>query len=395
MVRSLRRYQLTADLVGAGLFFLLPFPFVFFASDGGVDTIVLLTMAAALAVRRLSPGIALAIAWASAITQMALHATAPAFADIAVFAVLYVTAAYGGRVVRWIGLGSVGVGAIVATLYLAVLPWIAQYVGWLGFASGYDRPAGEMLHSAVFLFVGSLAALGLPWTIGLLARTYVRARESRRAQRAAEQDVVVEQERNRIARDMHDVVAHSLAVVIAQADGARYARAADPGAVDDALVTIAATAREALGDVRILLAQLRHTESAGPQPVVEDLDRLLEQLRASGLIVDRQERGTAVPLATGRQLAVYRIVQEALTNVLRHGDTGREVRLLFDWQGSSLVVSVESATRPGVVANPAGHGLAGMRERAILAGGTFAAEQRDGHYLVTARIPTGAEAVSR
>src|SRR5690606_25299861 len=138
----------------------------------------------------------------------------------------------------------------------------------------------------VFFLGGAFVAMfGLSWTLGLLARTRRTARESRQAQERAEfeeaqarQDVIVEQERNRIARDMHDVVAHSLAVVIAQADGARYAQASDPDATSAALTTISNTAQEPLSHVRILLGQFRHRHGGSLQPVRDDRDRLIEQM---------------------------------------------------------------------------------------------------------------------
>jgi signal transduction histidine kinase len=244
----------------------------------------------------------------------------------------------------------------------------------------------------------------LSWTFGLLGKTWRGAREAGQARVLAERQkidaqrsVVVEQERNRIARDMHDVVAHSLAVVIAQADGARYARAKDPDAVDAALTTISSTAREALGDVRILLGQLRHNQDEAPQPVLADLGRLVDQVRGSGLPVRFEQEGESVPLGTGKQLAVYRIVQEALTNALRHGDTSRETLVSLHWGQKDLAVAVSSALR---LAEPAaepelglGHGLSGMRERAILAGGSLTAEPHAGRFLVTASLPLATVAV--
>jgi signal transduction histidine kinase len=164
-------------------------------------------------------------------------------------------------------------------------------------------------------------------------------------QRAAQRNVVVEQERNRIARDMHDVVAHSLAVVIAQADGARYARAQDPEAVDAALTTISTTARDALGDVRILLTRLRQDDAAGPQPVLADLDRLVEQMRSTGLDIEWTTTGSPTTLGSGAQLAVFRIVQEALTNALRHGDAGRAVYLTLAWTDGWVAVTIDNAVR--------------------------------------------------
>ena len=122
------------------------------------------------------------------------------------------------------------------------------------------------------MLIAAAFALLLAWTIGALVRAALRASANREAQERAEAEAVVEQERVRIARDMHDVVAHSLAVVIAQADGARYAAAADPAVATAALGTISTTARAALADVRLLLAQLRHSEGDGPQPTLADLE---------------------------------------------------------------------------------------------------------------------------
>ena len=137
----------------------------------------------------------------------------PSVVDIAIFGVLYVTAAYGTRRVFWLGFASAIVGALVITVYL-----------FLGRRSRSGGLTLRTIPTALAVLVAAAFALLLAWTIGALVRTALRARENREAQERAEAEAVVEQERVRIARDMHDVVAHSLAVVIAQADGARYAR---------------------------------------------------------------------------------------------------------------------------------------------------------------------------
>jgi len=377
MFRPISRSQLVVDLVAAGVFALFGWLGVQRSDTGASDLVVLVGFAAALALRRLSPGLALGVAWAAAILQMATSAITPTVSDLAVLGVLYATAAYGGRVVRWAGLASAGVGALVASGYLVLVPQ------WNGGTSG---TVDEVTRAFLTSFVGLLALLGLSWTLGQLARIYRRARDSRRAQVAAEQEVITEQERNRIARDMHDVVAHSLAVVIAQADGARYARASDPAAVDTALTTIAATAREALGDVRVLLSQLRHSEGESPQPALDDLDRLVEQLRDSGLTIERTSSGPPHPLPAGQQLAVFRIVQEALTNALRHGDAVSPVTLDFAWTDQDVIVTVANALRSGSVQGPGGHGLAGLRERATLAGGSVTAGPDGRRWVVRARL---------
>jgi signal transduction histidine kinase len=249
---------------------------------------------------------------------------------------------------------------------------------------------------AIIGFISALALFGLSWVLGLLVSTWRTAREGKAALRFAEADraetvreVAVEQERTRIARDMHDVVAHSLAVVIAQADGGRYARAANPEAADEAFRTIATTARVALADVRVLLGQLRSNESAGPQPTLENLDRLVDQLRTAGLTIVRTDTGSAAPLGPGRQLAIYRIVQESLTNVLRHGDAAVAVMLGFTWLPTGVHLRIDSGLRNSAdtAAAPFGHGLDGMRERAVLAGGTFTARVAQDRFVVGLSLP--------
>ncbi len=193
----------------------------------------------------------------------------------------------------------------------------------------------------------------------------------------------------RIARDMHDVVAHSLAVVIAQADGARYAASADPAAATAALGTISTTARAALADVRLLLTQLRHAESEGPQPTIADLEELYAQVRAAGveLRVDI-DPAPALPPPAAVQLAVYRILQEALTNALRHGDGG-PVTVALAWHADRVELEVRNRLRPGDRPAESGHGLIGMGERASLVGGRLNAADRDGEFVVSATLPIG------
>lgn len=383
MFRSLRRYQVVTDLSIALVFLLLQVASLTTVSNVFPTLAVSLIFTASFALRRVSPVLALGGAWLGAIAQMTSGLEAPQFFDLAVLAILFTTASYGGRIVRWTGLGSAVLGSLIATAYLMLFNGGRNLLG-----GGVFLP--PVLSQSVLLLFGCLATLGLSWTLGLLARTVRRSRESRAAQIVAEQDVIVEQERNRIARDMHDVVAHSLAVVIAQADGARYARALDPDAVDVALTTISTTAREALGDVRILLGQLRYSQGETPQPMLGDLDALIDQLRSSGLRVSREARGEERPLATAPQLAIYRITQEALTNALRHGDTDREVRLVFEWKTDVLRLVISNA-----LGDPRnrdenlvlGHGLAGMRERCVLVGGTFFAGIDDGRWVVTSTFP--------
>jgi len=411
MFRSLRMSQLVVDIVVACAFLLLCTAMTFggsfsygLASVGGLWHIaVLLGMSGALAIRRVAPGLALGIAWATALVQMA-SGVSPNPVDLATFVVVYTAAAYGSSRSRWLALASSLVAPLAITAYVVV----AEGFGELGMCLQFEYSycvgyVPNLAGRAAGWFVAFAFAYLLAWTIGQVVRTRIRAGETRQAMLAAEREVAAEQERTRIARDMHDVVAHSLAVVVAQADGARYATRANPAAAEDALRTIAATAREALGDVRVLLAQLRYQQEDGPQPSIGDLEHLLEQLRASGLQVLREDAGAPLALGTAQQIAVYRIVQESLTNALRHADVTHVVLVRFAWTSHGLELAVvsrmpEVRARTGVIpttASASGHGIAGMRERASLGGGWLRAGVDGDRFVVTAWLPyqpTGAHA---
>jgi signal transduction histidine kinase len=183
---------------------------------------------------------------------------------------------------------------------------------------------------------------------------------------------------------MHDVVAHSLSVVIAQADGGRYAGRADPAVASDALEAIAATGRQALADMRSLLGVLREEgrEEYAPQPDVAAIPGLVEDVRASGLDVDLLVEGSPSELPAGPQLAAYRIVQESLTNVLKHAGPAGRAWVRLPWRPDALELSVlddgRGASAAMVEADGAGQGLLGMSERARLHGGRVDAGPRPG-----------------
>jgi len=396
--RSLKPHQLGVDIAVALVFLAIAWPLEALAS-GGIGPLfepslkslaaaaIALLFSGAIALRRVSPALALAIAWVGALLQIGLGRP-PSFADFAIFAVLYTTAAYGSKAVYWCGFASALLGAVVITVYLTAGPLYAG--GGLTW---------ENLPFALIMLVAAAFALGLAWTIGALVRTALRARENRLAQQRAEAEAVAEQERVRIARDMHDIVAHSLAVVIAQADGARYAAASHPAAAAEALGTISTTARSALADVRLLLTQLRHSQGAGPQPTIADLEALYAQVRAAGveLRVDVDPAPPGVPPAAV-QLAVYRILQEALTNALRHGAAGGPVDVSLSWHPDRVDLSVRNplGAASGSVESRApgtarGHGIIGMRERAQLAGGRLDAGQDAGAFTVRATLPIRGE----
>ncbi|BDZ50918.1 two-component sensor histidine kinase [Frondihabitans sucicola] len=417
--RRIRTHQVVIDVLIGLVVGLITLPFDLHANP--FSLVITLGMAVALAFRRLSPATALSVAWATAAFEM-LTLSTPQVSNLAICAVLYASAAYGSARVKWLGLGSVGIGAAIGMFYVTFAQ-LALFGVLHDVSSATDLV--RLLLQIGITFLGFLALLGLPWVGGQLVRTRYAARESRdrqlvaerEAARAenvatqaereaarAERDIAVEQERSRIARDMHDVVAHSLAVVIAQADGARYAYKADPDSVEENLGTIAATAREALVEVRVLLGQLRHSQGAAPQPVLGDLEKLVEQMTTAGLSIDLRSSGVPAQLGSNRQLAIYRIVQESLTNVLRHGDTTSSVDVLFDWRPDDLTIIIASTLRATTPLDSdalttsgqyrpderRGHGVVGMRERATLAGGTLTTHQAGGRFIVRANIPSTA-----
>lgn len=395
MIRSVPRLWLVLDIVGAAFAFLVTTPLSFvmiveqlssWLGTGplsiSLTILVSLAMWAAAAIARLAPLPALMIAWAAAIVQMAAGLS-PALYDTAVFVVLFATAAWGTRTVLWMGGGSTLAGGVIAGVYLAVL-----------FDSGMiqdEQAALRRLALGVLMGSSVLFSLVISWGAGLLWRVVLNGRRTREAQIAAEAVAAAEQERVRIARDMHDVVAHSLAVVIAQSDGARYAAAADPAQATAALTTIGQTARAALADVRLLLAQLRHRQGQGPQPTLADLETLYGQVRAAGI----EPRVTVDPMPPGEppaaiQLAVYRILQEALTNALRHG--GGDVDVHLAWEMDRVRIRVENAVTGDASASAGtggGHGIIGMRERAQLVGGTLSAGRDHDRFVVDAALPIG------
>ena len=203
----------------------------------------------------------------------------------------------------------------------------------------------------------------------------------------------VSEERSRIARELHDVVAHQMTVMTVQAEGARrVADGADPRLVE-ALETIRVAGHSALAELRRTVDLLRtpDEESATePLPRLSDLPRLVERVRAAGVPVELEIRGAPQPLSDGAELSAYRIVQESLTNAVRHGGPGVSAKVSIEYDPDRLDVSVSDDGR-GASSQPSpygGHGIVGMRERIAVLGGEFqAGPKAGGGYLVRASIP--------
>ena len=246
-----------------------------------------------------------------------------------------------------------------------------------------------------FVIVALFGAFGLGggWGWRQLRRSAAlegRLSETAERSRTAERDVLMELERNRIAREVHDVVAHSLAVVIAQADGARFAAETKPASVAPALEAIADTARRALGEVRTMLHDLRTSGEGGAVPGQDDLVGLVEGIRELGVEVEEATFGQPMPLAEHTGLALYRVAQEALTNSMRHGDRAAPVGFELDWGDREVVLVVTNAVPAEVVpaTERSGHGITGMRERAADVGGDCSAGVgSNGRFRVRVALP--------
>ena len=400
MIRRIPVPWLVLDIVGAvvGLLITVPLSLTFVSgqlsfwlpdlSAGTVLVVSALLIWGAAAISRLSPPIALILAWAGALLQMGAGLP-PLAIDVAIFGVLFATSAWGTKRMLWLGGASAVGGGVVGGLYIGLLQYDFTAVA---------APAPiemRLVLLSVTMGLTIVLSLAMAWGAGLLWRVVRQSRENREAQLRAETMAAEEQERVRIARDMHDIVAHSLAVVIAQSDGARYAAAAKPELAQEALVTIAQTARSALSDVRMLLTQLRHRQGDGPQPTLADLETLFAHVRQAGI----EPRVTVDPMPETEppgaiQLAVYRILQEALTNAIRHGEGDVDVRL--SWWPERVDIAVSNRVPATAVTAPAaqpaphgGHGLIGMRERAQLVGGTLTVQHEPHSFTVRATLPIG------
>lgn len=330
-----------------------------------------LVLAAVVTTRRLAPVPGLLVALALGIVFVALQLTALSPVWLEVLVPLYAVGRYGGTWHRVLGAVVAVLGAAVVALWFARTAW---------------DPVNVLVAFGA-VGVAALLLFGSPLLVGLLVDVIVGSQRLARERREETERAEVEQERAGIARDMHDVVAHSLAVVIAQANGARYA--SDTSQKDESLSQIASTASSALGDVRALLQRLRHEQAADPDASIMHVERLVDQVRAAGLQVRLVESGPRVLLPRSTDIAAYRIVQEALTNALRHGDR-THAAIVEIARGASLEITV----RNGIDRMPGepGHGLVGMRERARIAGGTCTASLTGTTFTVRATLPVLQEA---
>lgn len=393
--------------------------------SGPLGLSLMIVIAIAIAIGRIWPLVSLSLVGLMLVLQLATvlpppeSTTWPVYFGIMI--VIFLVARHGTDQLCWVALAlGIPIAAVIA--FLMVVPsWVSPW-GWTSWT-------GQGNHSTQIVgtyFVAAIVVFGLyagAWAAGYALRLFVVQQRSRAllSQTSAdlgraETELTIVKERDRIAREVHDVLAHSLSVVIAQADGARFISAAKPHATQAALEAISDAARASLIDVRRFVEGLREEPGDEPQPNLSDLDALVARVSAAGLNVDVQHFGPAKPMTPAQQLALFRIVQECLTNALRHSGRTSPTRISFDWRGPGLALTVSSrcaadrrasdtahgGSEPAVgrqatgpIEQPVlGHGIRGMKDRARLAGGWLtagASEGEDAEFLVTVFLPTGSD----
>ena len=327
---------------------------------------VFVIAAAAIYVRRRQPVAVLAVA-------------------VACWALLLPTREYDVGLITIFALYSVGryaqssqMGAVCVAGSIAVLSGegLLQTTSWVEAAFG-----------ALVFFVA--------WYTGRRLRLRAERAAEQRRQQAAEARRIIAEERTLIARELHDVVAHQVSMMTVQAGAAQAVAATDPEGARQAMAAVEQAGRQALDELRHLLGVLRpetEPDGLGPQPGLADVPRLVEQVSAAGLDVQLTDSLTTA-LPTRVQLSAYRIIQEALTNVLRHRGPGTRADVHLGEDGTTLTIEVIDHGQPVLSRpQPVGHGITGMRERATLLGGSLEAGPRpEGGFRVVARLPLAGE----
>ena len=267
---------------------------------------------------------------------------------------------------------------------------IAPFVilaGVTGVSATWDDPVPtDYIFPTAFVLIAWLAGRGVRTRTRLTEELHEAAVQ---AQEAHEEEVAraAVDERRRIAREMHDVVAHSVSVMVVQAGGARRILDRDPERAVEAAANIEEAGRAALAEMRRLLGVLHHSDERAPQPTMRELGSLVERTRAAGLPVSLTVEGEPRSLPAGMDLAAYRVVQEALTNAIKHAGAA-PTEVTVRWEPEHLELEIVDNGAPAANGKPGGHGLVGMEERVRLYDGELRAGRRaSGGFEVVARLP--------
>ncbi|MCM4080136.1 histidine kinase [Actinoplanes sp. TRM88002] len=354
--------------------------------------------AAAIGAIRRAPGPAVLLVWATVSLQLWAvlrdSVTAPVLlTQAAVLVIIFGAARWGGSMTLVFSGLSLTVGAYIAVRFLdnAIVDALFGVTDLDRLADGLSLLGEDWRLSATGVLT---LVLFVPWLLGLAVRISQDARtraasahteivraEAGRAQ--AQQIAELREQQARLARDVHDVVGHSLTVILAQAESAQYLPD-DPAALKTTFATVATSARRSLHDIREVLTATRDVPAAG------ELDRLIDDLASGGLDIISTQAGTPLPLAPHQATAAVRALQEMLTNAIRHGRRGGAIVVHRHWPHrpgeTDLSIEVRNGAEADTPFSP-GRGLTGMRERLQAVGGRLEAERRGDVFAVTARIP--------
>jgi signal transduction histidine kinase len=291
-------------------------------------------------------------------------------------------------VVAYYSLGA-NAGRRTSTLNVTGTLLVSAVGGVITVAAG-DEKMGNTLPILVWTFAA--------WLVGRIIRSWrSRAAELEQLnqlleeQREVQAQAAVAVERGRIARELHDVIAHNISMIVVQAGAAARVLQGGQPEVTTALAAIEATGRQTVDEMRGLLGVLRRDDDGlalAPQPGLADLEALVAQVRDAGLAVELAIEGPPVALPAGIDLSAYRIVQEALTNSLKHAN-GARARVSVRYDSAAVEIEIEDDGEAAANGNGGGHGLVGMRERVALWGGALTAGQSEAGWTVRARLPIG------
>ncbi|WGY02060.1 histidine kinase [Nocardioides sp. QY071] len=351
--------------------------------------VVVIGVAVAVGLSRRLPAAALAVAWGTGIVQVAVGVD-PMLTEMLLAVVAFGCARWGWPPTVWLSGLSIPLSAVIA-----VLMW-SPYAFYDALRLlGVDRLAIDSYSRYDWRLAAGLvgfALLATPWLLGLALRFAARSQDSRRSQVAAEaqRDQAEEiarlrEEQAQLARDVHDVVGHSLAVILAQAESAQYLEDADTQGLKTTMANIAGSARSSLEDVRQVLSSTSDTTTQAAQQT--DLDSLVDGVRASGHEVVTTEVGTPQPMPPELAVVAFRVLQEMLTNAIKHGRRDQPVHVERHWEGD-LRIEVQNAVLPGDSPG-GGQGLDGMRRRLEAVGGRLDVRRRADPptFTATAWVP--------
>jgi len=352
--------------------------------------VVGLGMAVAAGLHRRAPGVALLLVWLAGAYQLAFGVDVM-LVELAVMVVAFGCARWGQTTVVWASGLSIPIGSVAAMVFIRSHGFpIGETVGTLLYEIRYRFwPTGSTAVTAWILvaLVGA-ALLVVPWLVGLVLRARATASEREIARQVAVREAEQAQEIARLreeqaslARDVHDVVGHSLAVILAQAESAQFRDDTDTSALQQSMRDIAASARTSLQDVRQVLSGTADATT----PATGGLDSLIDGVRASGHEVHDGVTGTPRPLPPELDVVAYRVLQEMLTNAIKHGQRDTPVTVARRWGPAELRIEVGNVTHSPP--HEAGQGLIGMQRRLDAVGGHLDVRRDGERFSAVATIP--------